>query len=39
MSTRLFDRDFYRSSGRADWGTLILCEAGLIFAAAFGARL
>jgi hypothetical protein len=39
MSTRLFDRDFYRSSGKADWGTLILCEAGLVFAAALGAAL
>jgi hypothetical protein len=39
MSTRLFDRDFYRSSGKADWGTLILGEAGLVVAAALGAAL
>jgi hypothetical protein len=39
MSTRLFDRDFYRSSGRADWGKLVLCEAGLILVAASGAVL
>ncbi len=39
MSTRLLDRDYYRSSGKANWGKLILCEAGLILVAALGAVL
>jgi hypothetical protein len=36
MSACLLDREFYRSSGKANWGTFILCEAGLILAAALG---
>lgn len=39
MSAGLLDRDFYRASGKANWGTLILCEAGLILVAALGAVL
>jgi hypothetical protein len=39
MSTELLDRDFYRASGKANWGTFLLCEVGLMLVAAVGAVL
>jgi hypothetical protein len=39
MPALLLDRNFYRSSGKADWGKFLAGELGLIFVAAVGAVL
>lgn len=39
MSTNFFDRDFYRCSGKTDWGRFIWHQTGMILKAAVGAVL